>query len=217
MTQNIILVIEYQKAMSSLLQEKISQETTLPVVTAHILQAAKEVIDSDVKVLVCLTDLNLPDAEEGASVPLLLKKNITTVVLTADYTEETRKKMFEQDVADYVIKDVMAAFNSAVSTVISLVENSEIDIWLLALNSNKTTRRLIGLLNIQRYHISVFDDCPSVVKTLSHKIPDLIIMTGVVSEKEKKIVDMIGSIREKYSSNQLPLMICDDNHDMAKV
>ncbi|WP_040726802.1 diguanylate cyclase [Thiomicrorhabdus sp. Kp2] len=217
MTQNIILVIEDQKAMASLLQEKISQQTTLPVITAHSLKEAKEVIDSDVKVLVCVTDLNLPDTEEGASVPLLLKKNITTVVLTADYTEETRKKMFKQHVADYVIKDGMAAINYAVRTVISLVENSDINIWLLALDNNKTTRRLLGLLNIQRYHISVFEDSQSVLKTLPSKMPDLLILTGVASENEKKIVDMISSIRENYTQNQLPLMLCDDSHDMAQV
>ena len=217
MTQNIILVIEDQKAMASLLQEKISQQTTLPVVTAHCLKEAEDIINSNVKVLVCVTDLNLPDTEEGASVPLLSEKNITTVVLTADYTEETRQKMFKQHVADYVIKDGMAAINYAVRTVISLVENSDINIWLLALDNNKTTRRLLGLLNIQRYHISVFEDSQTVLKTLPVKMPDLILLTGVDSKNEKLIVDMISSIRENYTQNQLPLMICDDSNDMSQV
>lgn len=143
MAQKIILVIEDQKAMAGLLQQKIAEQIALPVLTAQSLKQAKAIIESDVEVLVCLTDLNLPDTEEGASVPLLAKNGITTVVLTADYTEETRQKMFNQHVADYVIKDGIAAINYAVRTVVALVENSDINIWLLSLDNHKVSRRLL--------------------------------------------------------------------------
>lgn len=217
MAQKIILVIEDQKAMAGLLQQKIAEQIALPVLTAQSLKQAKAIIESDVEVLVCLTDLNLPDTEEGASVPLLAKNGITTVVLTADYTEETRQKMFKQHVADYVIKDGIAAINYAVRTVVALVENSDINIWLLSLDNHKVSRRLIGLLNIQRYHISVFEECQEMAKTLSVKMPDLLILNGVITKNEQKIVDMIQTVREQYSPNQLPLLLCDDGSDMSQV
>jgi len=214
MTQKIILVIEDQKAMASLLQEKISQQTDLPVYVANCLVDAKKIIESDVDVVVCLTDLNLPDAEEGASVPLLRDNHITTVVLTANYTEETRQKMFQEKVADYVIKDGMAAIDYAVKTVISLVDNASIHIWLLS-PQNKNSRRLIGLLNIQRYKVSVFEDEKLLLKTMETKAPDLLILSEVKSLENVAAVDFIQTVRADYSQSQLPIMLCGDHEDMA--
>jgi len=155
-----VLVIEDQKSMAQYLQQRLSEVLPNPVEVAQSYAEAEAVLESGVEILVCLSDLNLPDAEEGATVTLLHKARIPTIVLTANYSEDIRQKMFAQRVADYVIKDGSAAIDYAINALVRLVSNAQKTIWLLTPISRES-KRLLGLLNIQRYKVRVFEDALS--------------------------------------------------------
>lgn len=208
MITEIILVIEDQKAMAQLLQDKLSYKTNLPIITVHSYQEALDVIESDVKIVVCLTDLNLPDAAEGATVPLLKQNKIATVVLTANYREETRQKMYELNVADYVIKDGLAALDYAVDTVLGLVVNSSLTIWMLS-KSESRGRYLRNLLSIQRYKVFTFETFDEMSSAMEIKTPDLLILNEVCADEAGEELTFIQAVRSKFSASQLPLMLCD--------
>ncbi len=202
--------------MADLLQDRLQKESGLPVLVAYTYAEAKAIVESDVQVLVCITDLNLPDADEGATVPLLHSHHITTVVLTADYTMETRKKMYKEKVADFVIKDGVAALNYAVKTVVTLVENASNHIWVLSLAS-KNSKRLMGLLNIQRYKVSLFEDAGQLLNALQVKTPDLIMLNEAEQLPGFSSVKFIQELRAKYSQSQLPVIVSEENADMCEV
>ena len=59
MKEPVILVIEDQKAMADLLKSSLEEQSGLPVLVAYNFNEAKQIIESDNEIVVCLTDLNL--------------------------------------------------------------------------------------------------------------------------------------------------------------
>lgn len=216
MTQPKILVIEDQKAMADLLQEQIREQSGMPVEVAYDFAQAKALLESGAEFVACITDLNLPDAEEAATVPLLHQHHISTVVLTANYTEATRQKMFDLRVADYVIKDGLSAINYAVKTVVNLVENAERTIWVLSQQS-KNSKRLLALLNIHRYRVAMFDDPQQLLATLKSKTPDLLIVNEGKAIEDFDAVKFVQNVRAHFSQNKLPILLSEEQADMAEI
>ncbi|BCN92399.1 diguanylate cyclase response regulator [Thiomicrorhabdus immobilis] len=215
MPQEIILVIEDQKSIAQYLQQRLSEVLPYSVEVAESYAEAKRVINSGVPILVCLSDLNLPDAAEGATVELLRKANITTVVLTASYSEETRQKMLAQRVADYVVKDGASAIDYAISAVVRLAQNSDKCVWLIA-SGSRSSNRLLGLLNIQRYVVKVFDDFKSALKKLEGgAVPELLMLEGAEKIKGGDVLAFIANVRSSYSVNQLPIMVCETSENVS--
>lgn len=213
MSDKIVLVIEDQKSMALLLQQSLSQICDLPILIAHSLSEAQQVIDSGQQILVCLSDLHLPDAMHGEVVGMLQKHHITTVVLTANYSEQTRQEMFKAHVADYVIKDGKASIDYAVNTVVKLVNNALKMVWVLA-SPNGYTNKLVGLLKIHRYPVRVFEDCKSLQKSLQKKLPDILLMEDVNNIRGAEIFSFVSRLRSEYSVNQLPIMVCGGGEDL---
>lgn len=214
MPQEIILVIEDQKSIAQYLQRRLSDVLPYEVKVAKSYAEAKEHIISGVPILVCLSDLNLPDAAEGATVEMLRKAHVTTVVLTASYSEETRQKMLAQRVADYVVKDGGSAIDYAVSAVVRLAQNSNRCVWLIA-SSSRSSNRLLGLLHVQRYAVRVFDDFKSAFKELkTGTTPDLLMLEGVEQIKGGDVLAFIADVRSSYSVNQLPIMSCESSENV---
>ncbi|WP_168188884.1 diguanylate cyclase [Thiomicrorhabdus sediminis] len=215
MAEPIILLIEDQKSMASFLEDKLSQKTDIKIVVARNLQQAVEVIESDAKILVCLTDLNLPDAEEGATVPILRKHRITTVVLTSNYSEKIRKKMFDLQVADYVIKDGPVALEYAVNVCLTMVENADKSIWLVSKPSDNATH-LRHLLNNQGFRVFLFEDLSELSKAIKGKVPDLILINQINELGEGKTLKLVQLVRYYYSSSQLPIVLTDGAENVSE-
>lgn len=217
MKDEIILVIEDQKSIALYLQKRLSLVCRHPILTAGSVAEAKAIIDSEAKIVACMTDLNLPDGEEGATVTLLLERHIPTVVLTASYSDEMRQKMFDQRVADYVIKDGQSAIDYAVSAVVRLVNNANRMVWLLAVPS-RTSNRLLGLLKIQRYPVCTFDSFKAIHKALaSGALPNVILLEGVEKVQDESIISFISAIRANYSTSQLPMILCEPTENVSFV
>ena len=216
MSKPVILVIEDQKSMADLLTEQLKEQSGYEVLVAYNYSQAQNIIESRNDIVVCMTDLNLPDAPEGATVGLLQDHHITTVVLTGNYTDEARQKMYKQRVADYVIKDGMAAINYAIKTVVNLVENAQHSIWVLT-PQTKNSKRLVGLLNIHRYRVSVFEDAKILKETLKSKSPDLLLMneTSMLEDFSRK--SFVQDIRHHYTQNQLPVIISEESVEIFEV
>lgn len=209
MSDSVVLVIEDQKAMADLLQSKIAEETGLRVLVAYNFTDAKKLIESDLNIVVCLTDLNLPDAEEAATVPLLHQHHISTVVLTANYTEETRLQMFKERVADYVIKDGLAAIDYAVKTVVTLIANANLTVWVLSKQS-KHSKKLLGLLKIHRYKASMFDSAKQLLATMNTaKAPDLLLINETAEIDDLPVVELIQNIRQTHNQSRLPILVSE--------
>ncbi|GKT12839.1 MAG: hypothetical protein ISEC1_P1822 [Thiomicrorhabdus sp.] len=208
MNNDAFLIIEDQKSMSLLLQNELQKLTKLPVHICHTLADAKALLESNVTIVACLSDLTLPDASQGEAVELLQSMHITTVVLTASYSEKTRQAMFKQKVADYVIKDGPSSIRYAVQTAYKLYKNRDRQVFILNAGS-KEVPKLLGLLRIHRYPVSLFDSFHELEQELDKSTPDLILLDSADLFEGHEIYSFVNTVRQRYSANQLPLMACE--------
>ncbi len=214
MPQDAFLIIEDQKSMALLLKSELAALTNLPIYLCHSLAEATALLETDVNISVCLSDLNLPDAAQGQAIDLLLSKHITTVVVTATYNDETRQAMFKRKVADYVLKDGISSIRYAVQTAYTIHQNSQRHVWLLS-SGSKSSSKLLGMLRIHHFQVSLYEDCPELQEGLKENAPDLVILDASEGFSSSKFYDFVNNTRSKYSQNQLPLMSCAPSQNIA--
>jgi len=78
-----------------------------------------------------LVDLTLPDAPDGEIVDLCDKFKIPTIVFTSRFDPQTRSKMLEKGVIDYVLKDSPGSLNYVAELIRKLAQNPKIGILVL--------------------------------------------------------------------------------------
>lgn len=122
MTQERILVVDDNKALSKLLAKKIIAQTSFEVDIAHSLKEAQSCIDKE-KYFVALLDLNLPDAPDGEIVDYAVSKNIPSIVLTGNIDMQVREKILNKNVIDYVYKGNIDDVNYIFSLIERLSKN----------------------------------------------------------------------------------------------
>lgn len=215
MREDVFLIIDDQKSIALFLKDQLEQISPLPVLVCHSLAEAKRILDTDINVVVCLSDLHLPDAPRGEAIDLLHDRHITTVVLTASYSEEIRKEMFQKKVADYVIKDSPASIRYALQTVMTLYRNAMRNLWILTSGKSPYSNKLVGLLRIHRFQVKLFESHEEIAKQLAKAQPDLILLEDVDNIRHSNIYDFINTIRERFTQSQLPMMACEPSENIA--
>jgi diguanylate cyclase (GGDEF)-like protein len=215
MREDVFLIIDDQKSIALFLKDQLEQLSPLPVLTCHSLAEAKAVLNTDINVVVCLSDLHLPDAPRGEAIDLLNSRHITTVVLTGSYSEEIRKEMFQKKVADYVIKDNPSSIRYALQTVITLYKNAQRTLWILTSGQSAYSNKLVGLLRIHRFQVKLFESPEELSTQLAKSQPDLILLEDVDNIRHSNIYEFINKVRERFSQNQLPMMACEPSDNIA--
>ena len=214
MAKDAFLIIEDQKSMALLLQRELAFLTDLPIYICHSLAEVTALLDTNVHISVCLSDLNLPDAAQGEAIDLLLNKHITTIVVTASYNDETRQAMFKRKVADYVLKDGLSSIRYAVQTAYTIHQNSQRHVWLLSPGS-KSSSKLLGMLRIHHFQVSLYENCYELKEGLKNNSPDLLLLDVSEDLSSTELYTFVNHIRSQYSQNQLPMMSCAPSENIA--
>lgn len=205
---NKILVIEDQKAMALLLKARIENAFGVEVLVAHSLQEAQQILtEQDANLSIALCDLNLPDAPNGESVTLVRKAGLTTIVLTANYDEKVRQRMYKERVADFVLKEGSAAIEYVLRVLKLLITNQQREIWLANL-TDPLVRKLSGLLSVHRFKVRVFDQRKVLAKELTFSQPDLMIVGD--AEDALDWCYQVSDIRANFMFFELPIIACVD-------
>jgi len=214
MSNEAFLIIEDQKSMGLLLQSELQKLTSLPIYICQSLAETEALLAKDIEIVACLSDLTLPDAARGEAVQLLQKHHVTTVVLTGSYSEETRQEMFHQKVADYVIKDGPSSIHYAVQTLYKLYKNRRRHIYLLS-HGSKEVSKLLGLLRIHRYQVSLYESLHELQQELLNFTPELILLDSADLFKEHELYDFVNEVRQEFSANQLPMIACETSQHIT--
>ncbi len=214
MVKDAFLIIEDQKSMAMLLQRELASLTDLPIYICHTLAEVTTLLNTDIEISVCLSDLNLPDAAQGEAIDLLLSKHITTIVVTASYNDETRQAMFKRKVADYVLKDGISSIRYAVQTAYTIHQNSQRHVWLLS-SGSKSSSKLLGMLRIHHYQASLYENGHELQEDLKGEVPDLVLLYVSGEFSDSKLYGLANNIRSQHSQNQLPIMSCAPTQNIA--
>ena len=85
------------------------------------LQMANEL--SQDPVVLAISNINLPGAENGEALEYLIDCNIPTIVFTGTFQDEMREKLLAKDIVDYILKDNVFAVEMLAESVYRFLTN----------------------------------------------------------------------------------------------
>ena len=100
-----ILLVENSRTFTSMLREAIEQRLELPVSVATSLAEAGRLLDEEQGWFLVLTGLVLADGDRDTVVDYFLSRGLPTVVVSGVYDEDLRKRVLQQEIIDYVLKN----------------------------------------------------------------------------------------------------------------
>lgn len=130
MNKKRVLIVEDNKTVLRTL-ERMLHAQAFDTVSASSMADVNALLDHDDQFSACLLDYCLPDAPDGETLPVVLARNIPTVVLTARNDIETREKILALPVADYIPKDNPSSFEYALKMVQRIHANPLIKVMVV--------------------------------------------------------------------------------------
>ncbi|RNF49675.1 response regulator [Marinomonas hwangdonensis] len=153
--QHKILVVEDSAVVLKVLNHLLSQSSLfVPVLCECYAEAMEKLNQVEDSYFAAIVDLNLPDAENGEIVDLILDKNIPCVVLTGNFDDNLRLSLLNKGVLDYITKDSRYSFNHVIKVIERLHKNQGIKV--LVAEDSLTSRRFIKIL-LEQYHFHVIE------------------------------------------------------------
>ena len=121
-----ILLVENSRTFTSMLKEAIEQRLELPVSVATSLAEAGRLLDEEKGWFLVLTGLVLADGDRDHVVDFFLSRGLRTVVVSSVYDEDLRKRVLQQQIIDYVLKNTPGSVDYLVWLVQRLDRNRRI-------------------------------------------------------------------------------------------
>ncbi|MBL4814241.1 MAG: diguanylate cyclase [Shewanella sp.] len=205
-----ILVVEDSKVVSRILQHLIAQELDCEVDFAVDMAAAKILLEQK-DYFVAITDLNLPDAQEGEIVRLVLSKQTPCIVLTGSLDSEQRKRLLQLGIVDYILKENRFSYEYVVRLVRRLQRN--IDVKVLVADDSVVSRKFVrSLLEQHLYQVIEADDGHSAWEILQSQ-PDVQLLITDYNMPGLDGFGLILKVREKFSREELAIIGLSSDSD----
>ncbi len=122
-----ILLVENSRTFTNVLREAIEQRLELPVVVASTLAEAGQLLEQQQGWFLVLTGLVLADGDRDTVVEFFVSRGLPTVVVSGVYDEDLRRRVLEQKIIDYVLKNTPGSVDYLVWLVQRLERNRRID------------------------------------------------------------------------------------------
>ena len=120
-----ILIVDDDSVVLEVLKNKIkSKIANINILSAlSYKDAVKHILEKNNTIDVAILDLNLPDVYSGAIVDYAMKKDIPTIVLTANSNENLKSILIKNKILDYIIKGGKRGIDHAVDSAVRLLKN----------------------------------------------------------------------------------------------
>jgi len=150
-----ILVVEDSPVVLKVLHHLLSQNPIFTAVLCACYKEAESKLQHDGEVyFAAIIDLNLPDAQNGEIVDLVLKHKIPCVVLTGNFDDNLRLSLLNKGVLDCITKDSRYSFNNVIKVIERLSKNQGIKV--LVAEDSSTSRLVIRIL-LEQYCFDVVE------------------------------------------------------------
>ena len=160
-----ILLVENSRTFTTMLREAIEQRLELPVSVATTLAEAGELLDREDGWFLVLTGLVLADGDRDRVVEYFVGRGLSTIVVSGVYDEDLRKRVLQQDIIDYVLKNTPGSLDYLVWLVQRLERNRRIAA-LVVDDSPSARGYAASLLGLYGYQAIQAGDGPSALQAL---------------------------------------------------
>lgn len=147
-----ILLIEDQHSYAELVKTALEDRFTCNITHATTYQEAENLLKQTNQFFIAISDLNLPDSQDGSVLDLLRTHKIPTIAMTASFSEESRHKVLNSGVIDYVLKESTFDIDYICELIERVSKNQNISV--LILDDSSTYRALMSSM-LKTQHLNV--------------------------------------------------------------
>lgn len=207
-----VLLVEDSRTYALALSRRLETELQLPIVVCQSLNELHEVVTEDrAAFTLAVVDLNLPDAPRGEAIDFTVQRRIPTIVHTGSFDLETRNRIMERDVIDYVPKDSTFTLETVVATAKRALANRETRI--LVVDDTAATRKLLAhMLKVQQYEVIEVSSGDEALVLLKDN-PDIKLVVSDYYMPDMDGYELTRRIRREFASDRLRLIGVSSSSD----
>lgn len=150
-----VLLVDNSRAFSMVIAAALTDRLKIAVTIADSLSAASQILDSGTncdEIILVISGLVLPDAEENRIVGFFTERGLPLVVLTGSFDVASRARILSRPVIDYVLKDNPSSIDYVVWLVRRIWRNR--DMTALVVEDSASDRAmLVGLLRLYGFAV----------------------------------------------------------------
>lgn len=207
-----ILLVEDLRTYALALSRRLEAELRLPIVVCQSLNELHEVVTEDrASFTLAVVDLNLPDAPRGEAIDFTVQRRIPTIVHTASFDIETRNRIMERDVIDYVPKDSAFTLETVVTTARRALSNRQTRI--LVVDDTSATRKLLShMLKVQQYQVVEVESGEEALALIQDN-PDIRLVVSDYYMPDMDGYELTRRIRRRFASDRLRVIGVSSSSD----
>jgi diguanylate cyclase (GGDEF)-like protein len=207
-----VLLVEDSRTYALALSRRLEAELRLPIVVCQSLNELHEVVTEDrAAYTMAVVDLNLPDAPRGEAIDFTVQRGIPTIVHTASYDLETRNRIMERDVIDYVLKDSAFTLETVVATAKRALANRQTRI--LIVDDTAATRKLLAhMLKVQQYQVIEVGSGDEALALLQDH-PDIRLVVSDYYMPGMDGYELTRRLRRQFAANRLRVIGVSSSND----
>ncbi|MEW6518981.1 MAG: diguanylate cyclase [Thermodesulfobacteriota bacterium] len=201
-----ILIVEDSPPTGTMIKKRLEKTGKYSVTWVTNLRETRELLasaESDA-IFAALLDFNLPDANKGEIIALVVEKNIPVIVFTAYVSEEVRQTVWSYHVVDYVLKEDVLSMEYILSLLDRLEKNVATQVLVTDMDAEKQ-ERIAGLLRVQRYEVLTADSGRETLKILATQ-PKIRLVITASDLNDMDGLTLIQKIRRHYGKEDLAIM-----------
>lgn len=198
-----LLVVEDSKPIATVIKQ-IAQSLHFEVVIVGSLAEVEEVLARDTDFFAATVDYALPDAPDGEAIPCVLSYKIPSIVITGRMDEDTRQKILDQPVIDYIPKENSQAF-LYLKRVLHWQQSNSKNAVLVVDDSSAARSHITALLKRRNFTVYTANNGVLALERLKeHK--DIKIVITDLEMPEMNGITLTNEIRKKYTREQLAII-----------
>jgi len=207
-----ILIVDDDKILLNVLIRKI--EMVNPDVEIIIAMSYKEGIKkiklNENEIHAAIIDLNLPDAKKGEMADYTLSKSIPTVVLTGIFDEEIKKRLFENNILDYIQKNSQKGIDSTINSIQRVLKNYTTNV-LLVDDSELQRNILKEMLESIKLNVVTAKDGAEALTIIKNRGDEFSLVLSDYNMPKMDGMELILETRELYDKDHLGIIALSSN------
>ncbi|MER2492474.1 diguanylate cyclase [Catenovulum sediminis] len=195
-----LLIVEDSKPIASLIQY-VAKEAGYETQIATTMAKCVEYLRTHETFDLASVDYNLPDAPDGEAIDAVLAHRVAAVVMTGKLDAQTRERVLNKAVVDYIPKESAEAFNYLGKLLTRFAVNPKIKI-LIVDDATAFRSYLVHLLERHRYQVLEAENGAQGLQILEQN-PDISL---VITDHEMPVMSgirFVSEIRKKYPKERL--------------
>ncbi|UZP66271.1 response regulator [Desulfovibrio mangrovi] len=200
-----VLIIEDSHVQSKIISKQITALTQFETVIANTMEEARHLLETAREHLfIAVIDLNLPDAPDGEAVDLCLEHGVPSVVLTATFNENIRKRFLERNVSDYFFKGTIQDMDPLMYSLERVFKNQFATV-LIVDDSRMALAHMRHLLEVQRFQVLEAEDGVQALSVLEQH-PEVSLIITDYNMPEMDGFELVRNVRSRHKAHRMAVI-----------